>query len=158
MPLQIVSVRRGINRDTRPGMDDNFRFMKRREYMKTEKPLVDKDYLLIKVGDKGAWTFTEIPEIPMPKTPFGMFKVKGKIDDYEFAGVHLMPLGNGNVGLPVKAEIRRKIKKQAGDVAHVTLYEDKTDLTIPDEFLLCLEMEEGVAALFESYTDSRKKG
>ena len=43
--------------------------------MKTEKPLVDKDYVLGKIE---SWTFVEIPEIPMPKTPFGMLKVKGK--------------------------------------------------------------------------------
>lgn len=27
-----------------------------------EKLLTDKDYLLIKIGDKCAWTFAEIPE------------------------------------------------------------------------------------------------
>lgn len=57
--------------------------------MKTEKPLVDKEYVLEKTEGKGAWTFVEIPEIPMPKTPFGMLKVKGKIDDHEFSNVHL---------------------------------------------------------------------
>ena len=61
--------------------------------MKTEKPLVDKDYVLDKIE---SWTFVEIPEIPMPKTPFGMLKVKGKIDNYEFSNVHLMPIGNGH--------------------------------------------------------------
>ena len=38
--------------------------------MNTEKPLVDKDYILFKIGGKGGWTFVEIPEIPMPKTSF----------------------------------------------------------------------------------------
>lgn len=53
--------------------------------MKTLKPLVDKNYLLQKFEGKGGWTFAEIPEIPMPKTSFGMLKVKGKIDNYEFS-------------------------------------------------------------------------
>ena len=44
----------------------------------------------------------------MPKTPFGMLKVKGKIDNYEFSNVHLMPIGNGHIGLAVKSEIRKK--------------------------------------------------
>ncbi|MCD8176477.1 MAG: DUF1905 domain-containing protein [Tannerellaceae bacterium] len=60
--------------------------------MEAEKPLVDNEYLLIKVGEKMAWTFAEIPEIPMPKKSFGMLKVKGKIDDYEFSGAHLMAM------------------------------------------------------------------
>lgn len=125
--------------------------------MKAEKPLVDKDYLLVKVGDKCAWTFAEITEMPMPKTPFGMLKVRGKIDDYEFSNMHLMPIGNGHVGLAVKAEIRKKIKKQAGDIVHITIYEDKMQLIIPEELLLCMEYEEGVVEKFEKYTDGQKK-
>jgi len=125
--------------------------------METEKPLVDKDYLLIKIGDKCAWTFAEIPEIPMPKTSFGMFKVKGKIDDYEFSNFNMMPLGNGNIGLPIKSAIRKKLKKQAGDTVHITLYEDKTPLIIPEDLLLCMEDEEGVLEKFEKYSDGQKK-
>lgn len=125
--------------------------------METETPLVDKDYLLLKTVGKGAWTFVEIPEIPMPKTPFGMLNVKGKIDDYAFSNTHLMPIGNGHVGLAVRADIRKKIKKQAGDIVHITIYEDKTSLTIPQELLLCLEYEDGVLEKFEIYTEGQKK-
>jgi len=60
--------------------------------METEKPLVDKDYQLQKPEYKGVVTYVEVPEIPMAKTLFGMLKVKGKIDDYEFSNVHLMVL------------------------------------------------------------------
>lgn len=109
------------------------------------------------IGDKCAWTFAEIPEIPMPKTSFGMLKVKGKIDDYEFSNTHLMPMGNGHVGLAIKAAIRKKIKKQAGDTVHITLYEDKTPLIIPEELLLCMEDEDGVVEKFENYSHGQKK-
>ena len=111
--------------------------------MKTEKPLVDKDYVLDKIE---SWTFVEIPEIPMPKTPFGMLKVKGKID-----------IGNGHIGLAVKSEIRKKIKKQAPDIVHITLYEDNTPLIIPEELLLCMENEEGLLDKFEKYKHGQKK-
>lgn len=76
-----------------------------------EKPLVDNDYLLITTEGKGAWTFAEIPEITMPPTSFGMLKVKGKIDDYELSNTHLMPIGNGHVGLAVKSQIRNEDKQ-----------------------------------------------
>ncbi|MBK5722119.1 DUF1905 domain-containing protein [Dysgonomonas sp. Marseille-P4677] len=125
--------------------------------MKSEKPLVDKDYLLFKTEGKGGWTFVEIPEIPMPKTSFGMLKVKGKIDDYEFSNGHLMPLGNGHLGLAVKSEIRKKIKKQAPDSVHITIYEDRTPLITPEELLLSMEYEDGVLEKFETYTDGQKK-
>ena len=125
--------------------------------MKTEKPLVDKVYQLVKIGGKGGWTFVEIPEIAMPKTPFGMLKVKGRIDDYEFANLHLMPVGNGHVGLPIKSEIRKKIKKQAPDMVHITIYEDNAPLVIPEELLLCMEYEDGVLERFETYSNGQKK-
>lgn len=86
-----------------------------------------------------------------------MLKVKGKIDDYEFSNTHLMPLGNGHVGLAVKSQIRKKIKKQAGDTVHIILYEDRTPLIVPEELLLCMEYEDGLIEKFEAYTDGQKK-
>lgn len=125
--------------------------------MGTEKPLVDKDYLLQKFEGKGGWTYVDIPEIPMPKTSFGMLKVKGKIDDYEFSNVRLMPLGNGHLMLVVKSDIRKKIKKQAGDTVYIIIYEDKIPMIIPEELLLCLDYEESILEKFETYSDGEKK-
>lgn len=123
-----------------------------------EKPLTDKDYVLQSTGgDKYAWTFAEIPEIPMPKKSFGMLKVKGKIDDYEFSNTHLMPMGNKQLGLVIKAELRRKLNKQAGDTVHITLYEDRTPLIIPEDLLLCMEDEDGLVEKFENYSEGQKK-
>lgn len=122
--------------------------------MKTEKTLADKDYPLSKAG---GWTFVEIPEIPMPKTPFGMLKVYGKIDQYELPKATLMPMGNGNVGLPIKAAIRKKLGKEAPDRVHITLYEDSTTLIIPEELLLCMQYEDGALEKFEAYSDGQKK-
>ncbi len=123
----------------------------------TETPLTDKEYLLQETDSKPAWTFAEIPEIPMPKKSFGMLKVKGRIDDYEFAGTHLMPMGNGCLGLTVRAGIRKKLKKKAGDTVHITLYEDKAPLETPEELLLCMEYEDGVKEKFEAYPPAEKK-
>jgi len=122
-----------------------------------EKSLVNKDYLLQKFEGKGGWTYVEIPEIPMPKTSFGMLKVKGKVDTHEFSNVRLMPLGNGHLMLTVKSEIRKKIKKQAGDTVHIILYEDRMPAEIPEELILCMKYEEGIFEKFETYSDSEKK-
>ena len=122
-----------------------------------EKPLVNKVYLLEKFPCKGGWTYTEIPEIPQDKhSPFGWVKVKGSIDGFEIRKYHLMPLGNGNLFLPVKADIRKQIKKQAGDCVHVILYLDNEPLEVPEELLLCLQEEPEALQFFNSLSESEQ--
>lgn len=125
--------------------------------MNVEKPLVNKDCILQTSGGKGSWTWVELPEITMPKTAFGMLKVKGSIDDYTFSNVHLMPIGNGHLGLAIKSEIRKRIKKQAPDSVHITLYVDQSVLIIPEDLLLCMECEDGILEKFGTYSDGQKK-
>lgn len=83
---------------------------------KDDKALVNKNYLLEKFSGKGGWTFAVIPEVAQDKhAPFGWVKVKGFIDDVEIYNYRLQPMGNGKLFLPVKAAIRKAIKKEAGD-------------------------------------------
>ena len=107
-----------------------------------EKPLVNKKYKLQKFPGKGGWTYAMIPEIPQDKkAPFGWVKVKGSIDNYTFHDYRLMPMGNGHLFLPVKAAVRKKIGKEAGDFIQVVLFKDESDLQIPQDLLLCLADE-----------------
>jgi Domain of unknown function (DUF1905)/Bacteriocin-protection, YdeI or OmpD-Associated len=123
-----------------------------------EKPLIDKNYQLKKFDGKGGWTYTEVPEIPQDKrAPFGWVTVCGTIDGFEIKQYKLMPMGNGNLFLPVKAEIRKKIKKEAGDWIHVKLYTDNTPVEIPEEFLVCLLDAPNAYRFFQTLTDSNKK-
>ena len=108
-----------------------------------EKPLINKKYLLQKYQDKRA--------------PFGWVKVKGFIDDFEIKSYKLMPLGNGQLFLPVKAEIRKKIGKQAGAWVNVVLYADNTPLEIPEELLVCLKEDPIAYKTFLSYTEGQQK-
>ena len=122
-----------------------------------EKPLVDKEYLLEKSPGKGGWTYTEIPEVPPDKkAPFGWVKVKGSIDGFEIGKYHLMPSGKGTLFLSVKAEIRKKIKKQAGDYVHVILYLDNEPLEVPEELLLCLQDDAEALQFFNSLNESEQ--
>jgi hypothetical protein len=123
-----------------------------------EIPLVDNKYLLEKYPGKGGWTYAEIPEVPLSKnTPFGWVKVKGSIDNHKFKNYHLMPMGNGKLFLPVKADIRKKIGKKEGDWVNVRLYPDNEPTEIPEEFLLCL-MEDPVShKTFLSFSDGEQK-
>ncbi len=122
------------------------------------KPLVNKNYILEKFQGKGGWTFARIPEILQDKNaPFGWVKVRGTIDGFEIRKYHLMPIGNGSLFLPVKAEIRKKIKKAEGDTVHVILYSDNESLEIPEEMLLCLMDEPEALAFFKTLTESEQK-
>ena len=122
------------------------------------KPLVNKKYVLEKFPGKGGWTYARIPDISQDKkAPFGWVKVKGTIDGYEIRKYHLMPMGNGKLFLPVKAEIRKKIKKTAGEYVHVILYPDNEPLEIPEEMLLCLQDEPVALKFFKSISESEQK-
>ena len=123
-----------------------------------DKPLVNQSYLLKKIAGKGGWTYAEVPEIrPDKHAHFGWVKVRGSIDGYEIKQYNLMPIGNGNLFLPVKAAIRKIIKKEAGDAVHVILYADNTPLSIPDELLVCLLDAPKAHQFFQTLTESNQK-
>ncbi|MBK7429384.1 MAG: DUF1905 domain-containing protein [Bacteroidetes bacterium] len=123
-----------------------------------KKALVDKKYLMQRMSGKGGWSYIEIKEIsPDHKAHFGMVRVKGYIDSYEIKQYNLMPMGNGNLFLPVKAEIRKKIKKEAGDLVHVKLYLDASPLVIPQELIDCLNEYPEAMKFYESLTQSEKR-
>ncbi len=110
------------------------------------------------VPRKGGWTFAQLEGIKNnPKTPFGWQKVNGSIDGYEIKKYHLMPMGNGNLFLPVKAAIRKQIKKQVGNTVQIVLYLDTTALVVPEEMLLCLEDEPQALHFFNTLSESNRK-
>ena len=82
--------------------------------MNKEKALVNAQYLLEKFPGKGGWTYAVIPDIsPGKRIPFGWVRVSGSIDAHELKRYKLMPMGNGQMFLPVKAEIRKIINKKS---------------------------------------------
>lgn len=106
----------------------------------SETLLVNKSYLLQKFQGKGGWTYAAIPEIPKDKSAwFGLVKVSGSIDGYEITNYHLMPMGNGTMFIPVKAEIRKRIGKQEGDWVHIILYSQELPRVVHEDFLICLQ-------------------
>lgn len=125
-----------------------------------EQVLVDQEYLLEKFPGKGGWTYARIPEVLQnPSAPFGWVTVKGWIDDYELRQFKLMPMGDGqSLFVPVKAAIRKKIGKQAGDYVRIVLYPDHSELEIPEEILDCFANEDpALFETFKSFTQGQQK-
>jgi hypothetical protein len=123
-----------------------------------EELLINQKYQLEKFPGKGGWTYVILPEIPQSiKRKFGMVKVKGRIDDYELMGYNLMPMGTGQLFLPVKAEIRKKIGKKEGDWVSVELYADNSALAIPEELIDCLKDEPKAYANFLKLGEGAQK-
>jgi hypothetical protein len=122
------------------------------------KPLVNKNITLEKFPGKGGWTYGRLPGVkPDPHSHFGWIKVKGTIDGFEIRQYHLMPMGNGELFLPVRAEIRKKIGKQAGDTVKVILYRDEEEVHIPEELQDCLADDPAAAQKFKQLATAEQK-
>ncbi len=121
--------------------------------------LVNGQYLLQQFPGKGGWTYAAIPEIAQNKNnPFGWVKVKGSIDGYELKHYKLMPMGEGRLFLPVKAAIRKVIKKEAGDFVNIVLALDESPIEIPEEIIECFKNEpQRVYESFLNLTEGQQK-
>jgi len=96
-------------------------------------------------GEKIGWTYIEIPaDIAQQMKPGNKksFRVRGVLDALPVNGLALMPMGEGNFIMALKAEIRKGIHKNAGAMLNVKLEED-TDykVEIPDDLMECFDFE-----------------
>jgi hypothetical protein len=117
---------------------------------------------LLKFDDKGektGWTYIDIPAELAEKLKPGAkksFRLKGKIDNYSFAGIALWPMGEGDFILPLNAAIRKGIGKRKGAIVKVQFEVDESPVLLSSTLIECLADEPKAEAFFKQLPKSEQ--
>ena len=112
------------------------------------------------MGEKTGWRYIEVPaDIAQQLKPNNKksFRVKGFLDNYAISGFALMPMGEGKFIMPIKADIRKAIRKEAGATLTIKL-EEHADFKvyIPSDLQDCFDFDPEALIQFNSLAMSHR--
>jgi hypothetical protein len=104
-------------------------------------------------GEKTGWTYIEVPGKTAAQLVPGNrkgFRVKGKIDNYSYSLIALLPMGNGDFIMTLNATTRKAVKKPVGATVKIKMEVDKDEIQPPPELIECMRDEPEAMAYFKS--------
>jgi hypothetical protein len=111
------------------------------------------------MGEKTGWSYIRIPAALAEKLIPGnkkSFRVKGSLDGLAIEKMALLPMGEGDFIMALKASIRKSIRKQKGDSLRVELEVDKAVIKPPKDLMECLADEPEALAYFKTLPKSHQ--
>ncbi|MBL7766417.1 MAG: DUF1905 domain-containing protein [Chitinophagaceae bacterium] len=111
-------------------------------------------------GEKTGWTYIHIPFDLAEKINPGQrkaYRVKGQIDEVKIEKIAMMPMGEGNYILPLKAGIRKQLRKSEGAEVMVQLKKDDAVMPIHPLLMECLNDEPDALNQFNTLTPSHQR-
>lgn len=111
-------------------------------------------------GEKTGWTYILVPKKIAEKLKPGnkkSFRVKGKLDEYVFKAVSLLPMGEGDFIMAVNATMRKAIRKQKGDTVILEIEPDLAEPKLSTQLMACLRDEPEAMAYFKKLPGSHQK-
>lgn len=112
-------------------------------------------------GEKTGWSYIEVPaDLAQELKPGNKksFRVRGMLDGFAVKGMALMPMGDGQFIMALKAEIRKGIHKNAGAMVQVKLEEDLDyKVEVPDDLQECFDFEPEALEFFNSLAKSHRE-
>ncbi len=111
-------------------------------------------------GEKTGWTYIDVPaDVAQQLKPGNKksFRVKGKLGNFPVAGMALMPMGNGNFIMSIRAEMLKAMGRRPGATLDIMLEaDDDFKFSIPPELQECLNEEPEAQEYFNSLAESHR--
>ena len=130
--------------------------------MKSAKQLVGFQTVIRRFADQGektGWTYIKIPAAYAEQIHPGnkkSFRVKGKLDEYAFEKISLLPFGDGDFIMALNATIRKAIRKAEGAKLSVKMELDEREPEASPEFVASMKDEPGAYTAFYKLSKSHQ--
>lgn len=93
-------------------------------------------------GEKTGWTYLHLDsDLAKQLNPSvrKSYRVRGSLDAIAIQQLSLLPMGEGDFILPIKGDLRKRLKKPIGETVLVKIEVDPNEPTLDEELMLCLQ-------------------
>ncbi|GAB2684083.1 hypothetical protein GCM10027037_01450 [Mucilaginibacter koreensis] len=125
--------------------------------------MVEFQAIILKFGEQGektGWTYIDVSaDIAQQLKPNNKksFRIKGKVDNFPIQGLALVPMGEGNFILSLRAELLKAMGRRHGATVNVMLeVNDDFKFIVPAELTECFADEPEAEAYFKSLAESHR--